>query len=627
MLGFSGGLSRSQAVAMATLAVFVMVFVAMMTVAQGASGADGALAAAKKRATRPAGSVKLPTKKMKVVSGTRCGLFGATWRSGIVIKGGYFVSDFHQAKNFTLAAKKAKSKKKKAAQLKQAKSFTTKASKGAKKCAYRAPLPAPAPAPAPAPTTSKGLTFRFKDAIGVAVKSAAGASSASAGRSSGRGPVASAAADSSNLVALQADGATVDAVDPATIPTSTAGGQFGSGVNVDKVLVGPNNKVYVLFKRPTNLAPVPAPGYYGPIAQELCTLAQVDRDTGTPTCVEKGYMSWGWSGNAYQSGAGIQFDREGAIYYRANVNVYPGGYEVVRKWKEGLPGEPPAVIDIAGNENQWVSAFLVTDDGTVLFQGSSGNGGSQYLRKRSPAGTVSTISGDSSTSFMSKFPDGKVYLGLNNWGGGVDGGIAIFDADTGALDPRRWIGARSDLSSANQPYNNLFASPWNCNSGNIDPTYSPLCDSGLQWNPEIRSIQTTQNRAVYALSGYSYGNQGTLLRLYPTLAAINLAVAKPSTFVLSGDDAVVVGNTSSATGSKPITAIRHLATNTDSVVFAADEMDVTSLVASPTGGKVFFTGLRFSDNARVGGYIDLATRRPVISTERAEKLESVSIFR
>lgn len=622
-------LGRVRRMPLAAFISFVAVFLILAKVAPSASGAGpaGATVAAKKPASRPAGTVKLPSKKLKVVSRTRCGLFGASWRSGTAIKGGYFLSDAQQVKNYTLKAKKAKSKKTKAAQLKLAKSFRTKALKGAKTCAPKPkpkPKPAPAPAPAPAPTTTKGLTFKLKGAIGVAVK--AGAATASLGRSSGKAPVASAAAaDSSNLVTLQPDGTTADAVDPATVPS--AGGPWGSTVNVDKVLIGPNNKVYVLFKNPTNLAPLPAPGYYSPITPIMCMLAQVDRDTGEPTCIEGSQMSWGGSmGSGFES-AGIQFDDSGAIYYRTNGSSPGMWYQVIRKWKDG------DAVNIAGNENMWVSGFLVLDDGTVLFQGFSNNGGTSYLRKRSPAGAISTIWGDQYSTFMTKFPDGNAYIG-KSWGFDGTAGIAQFRKATSDLNPRLWVGRQLDPSQiptdpgqppglplVNPPINNLYHAPWNCGTGPVGDDL--ICSSyDIQFQGGLQTTKPGPDGIVYGIGGW-YGSSGQLMRMYPTVGGVRTAVTKPSKFVTSRDDIIVTGG---ASDGKPMTSIHHVATNTDDVVFAPDEFEVFTLFASPTERKVFFSGLRFSDNATVAGYIDLVTHRPVITQERADKLDSVAIF-
>lgn len=584
------------------------------------ANASGLASSSKKAvAKRPAGALKLPSSKVKTVNGKKCGLVKSSWLAGTSLKGGYFLSFAQQSKNYTALAKKAKKKTKaqkktRAGYLKQAKSFAAKAKTGLAACNKKPATPVyvnPNPTPTPPPT--KSLTFALKGTLGVGVSAGAGAARV---RSS------QAAAPASNLVALLPDGSLKDAIEA----TPVAGG-YASTVRVSKVLVGPDNKLYVLFASPTSLG---APGYSDP-TKPACYLAQVDRETGVPTCIDTSSAIWGGMMGS-SSTEPIQFDSSGAIYYLGQVNSCSGGsctsYQAVRRWKDG------SITNVVGNANTYVQGFVVMGDGTVLFQGQSFSaGGNSYLRKFTPVGETGNIGSifaqSGYSSFLAKLPDGNAYIG-KGWSGSGEPGLYRYMAATNALDTAPWIARVSpadQLAGQTAPSHNLWDAPFNCND--VYPIAATCPGNGFT---EFQGVPQKSgdgvNDSVYVVSGYNGpGQTKTIIRIYPgaSVGAVPVPTGyKPTKFVALGDKLLITGTNAV---DEFVTWIHNTTNNSDVEVFpASDQHEVFTLGASPSERRVYFSALKFTGNSTLNGYIDLDTNRPVITQTTSSKIESLALF-
>lgn len=609
--------TRRFATVLSAVLLLLVFGVAWLASSASASGnfASSNTAAAK----RPAGALKLQAYEVKTVGKTKCGLVGASWAAGTSLKGGYFISFAQQSKNFAALAKKAKKKTKaqkkiKAGYLNQAKSFAAKAKTGLAVCKKKPATPVyvdPNPAPAPAPAPAKGLTFALKGTLGVGVSSSAGAA---------RVRTSQVAAPASNLVALLPDGSLKDAIEA----TPVTGG-FASTVRVSKVLVGPDNKLYVLFASPTSLG---TPGYWDP-TKPPCSLAQVDRETGVPTCIDTSSAIWGGMMGSSRTEP-IQFDSSGAIYYLGQVSNCSGGsctsYQAVRRWKDG------SITNVVGNANTYVQGFVVMGDGTVLFQGQSNGGGSSYLRKFTPvgeSGNIGSVFAQSGWStFLAKLPDGNAYIGKGWTNDGGSPGMYRYMAATNALDPAPWIAKVSpseQLAGKTAPINNLWGAPFNCadDSWPYPADRSPLCNSwSLDFQGDIQKTGDGVTDSIYAAVGW---DTKTILKIYPTLGMVPVPAGyKPTKFVVVGSKLVITG----ANAAGDLVTWIHNTTNSSNVeVFpASDQHEVFTLGASPAEKRVYFSALKWIGNSTLNGYIDMDTNRPVITQTTSSKIESLALF-
>ena len=190
--------------------------------------------------------------------------------------------------------------------------------------AIRAPASGPPPPP---PASSSALRFNFSQAVALALPQA-GATAwrvqgpVRAGRqdveATGSEPAESASeasiridqhgprsrrtgdmsssSGSSSLSVVTASGAVVPAI--------TSG-----SADVRQFFIAPDDKVYVVFTHPINLSDPTK--WDGP----KCLLAEVDRATGVPSCIDGTLMSINWPYPGSGGNPPIQFDAAGAVYY------------------------------------------------------------------------------------------------------------------------------------------------------------------------------------------------------------------------------------------------------------------------------------------------------------------------
>ena len=241
----------------------------------------------------------------------------------------WFVTDTQQAHNYQVAARHARGAAKRT-DLARAKLYRQRAIKHQPRCAPApsrgatgptTPTTNPTYPGAPAPTP---LRFNLSGAIGLALGGAptptatpaaspaarpAAAQPADAGAPSLRAVQADAVAPSPQTVAAQP----ADAGTP-TLQTVQTDGQLVPAVTsgsapISHFLIGPDGKVYVAFSTPVNLANTSQYSFAGG-----CVLAEVDRSSGVPSCVDSSLSMVNWTTGEYHGGSvPIQFDSSGAM--------------------------------------------------------------------------------------------------------------------------------------------------------------------------------------------------------------------------------------------------------------------------------------------------------------------------
>lgn len=501
-------------------------------------------------ATTPVGAVKLPASSLKKVSGVQCGLLKGSWVAGTIVQKIYFVSHTQQAKNATNDAKKVKGSKATALQ-KTATKWTSKATAQQPSCATLKK-------PASSGSTSKyALKFNLKKAVGLALRSPVvkkkGVASKSAAAETG---------DGSNLETVSATGTTEDAV------TS------GTAV-IEKFLIAPNDKLYVLFAEKTSVDG----------SMTLCLMAEINKSTGNPLCIESELDSINWNADdSFIINDAVQFDDTGAIYF-TGLNA-DSGKNILRKYVDGVA---TSLI----NDNIVISDFLVMGDGSVFLTGDTASTKGSWTRKISATGGLTNLATEKA-NFLQMFPDKNVYYGLNS------AGIKRYLTATNTEDQFPYI-ARTSPSTT--PRNNI--SRYCASEPTANNSYTSVSDGFCAYaGMSIRQKFSTLSKKVYMNTGVA--PMGTLMQYYPDVKRAVTAVHKISVAQTVIDNIILAGVNLAG---KNIITIYNTADDSELSLLdgtADNEIEVYHLNLT-SSNKIMFDGLRFKDNKYVLAQIDLTT--------------------
>jgi hypothetical protein len=379
--------------------------------------------------------------------------------------------------------------------------------------------------------------------------------------------------EGSNLQAVNATGALTDAVSSGT-------------ATVGKFYIAPNNKLFVLFSPKATIGGV------------LCLLAEVDRTTGDPKCIDSTLDSIQWSsdGNRWPDSNPIQFDSSGSIYYVGMA----GSSTVFRKYSSGV------TTDLI-NDNNTIYNFLARNDGNIFVSGMTKSSNSKWLRRISSTGSLSTLSAGSSTLSLYEMPDNHIWMGL--WD--ADFGIRRFNLDTQSMvDGYLYSGQKTP---------SIFTYPLAVCTGNGQSINYAFC--GWDGGYVQRIIRTTGGN-VFAVAGN--GSSGILMRYYPTFSKPTTAVQRISVsqqvlgyVILSGTNA----------SSQNITTLYNTATDSEQTLIpSSSEIEVYRLNYVASTNKIMFDGLRFSDNKYVIGQIDMNSGQVTSSQTGTSKLVDFQTF-
>ena len=410
-------------------------------------------------------------------------------------------------------------------------------------------------------TTS--LKFNLKNAVGLTLASSVSSSSV-------RKHVVG-----SNLKTLDAMGVATDAV--------------SSGyASIAKFLIAPNNKLYVLFNTKTAIGTV------------SCLLAEVDKTTGDPTCIDSDLSSISWSSATSFEFDPIQFDESGFIYY---VGTDSTGKSVLRRYKNGT-----ATSLVTDNVNYL--RFLVLSDGSVIIGGSTASSGSSWTRVVTASGSLrSLVSGDY-PRFLSKFPDGNVYLGYWGQDGLANMGVKRYLAATSVMDTTYWISGNTNgvTRTAFFDVGANYSTPQRIQA--LEPYYGTL----------VRSLVTTSNNQVYAITG----SIPTVVQYFPNVAKTSTAVTNVGVMQRVLTYLILSGTNSSG---QNITTLYNTSTDSEQeLISASTEIEVYHLNYVASSNKIMFDGLRFSDNKYVLGQVDLNTMVMTSSQTGSSKLVDFQTF-
>lgn len=346
----------------------------------------------------------------------------------------------------------------------------------------------------------------------------------------------------------------------------------------------PNGKFYVVFSSMTILV---SGGRY-------CVFAEVNLDTGIPTCVDEEMssvsMGMGYSfGSSANGNPTIQFDDAGNVYYSGQANSGSFGFTLRKK--------VGSTVSTLVNDNITVRDFLVLGDGSILLSGSTTSTQSWWIRKLSPSGAITTLVNGAQANFLRKFADGNIYYGVMATGPGTSSAVYRYLVTDGKVDDMAWIAtawsgaaiaSRNDVSVVCQQH-----------VGNTT-VWSTFCQlSGAH----VKNSFNLGNTTTIAIAGGVGMQSTTLMQYYPTVQKeptvvqnITLAYQAGSKIVLAGLDAAA----------KNIITVVDPTTHQEVVIFdGSNEVEVYSIGFVPSTGKVMFNGLSFATGKIIVGDITI----------------------
>lgn len=375
-------------------------------------------------------------------------------------------------------------------------------------------------------------------------------------------------ASTSNLRALRNNGVLVDAV-------------VSGNISARLIKVGPTGKTYIALT-PVNLADTT-------LASDQCGFLEVDEATGIPTCVD----------NTIQNVAEVEFDHNGNVYYTGNT---PSDYRtVLRKWNGSTVRNLTSEADLRG--------FVVMPDGYVVLSGYTAATGSAWTRLVSPSGSLSNIFSGAKAQFAALYPDGNVYMGM--WGPDQFG-IRRLLADSKTVDPVYWTGAAINNIPQLETY---FP---------VNDFCTPLIDAFCgSFGTIVTNTVITQDGKVLVQAG-SPGQGQVLMQYWPEVKYLTTSVAKVAVMKPADDRLFIAGTNASGDN---IAALYDPTTNSErEVIGVGNQIEIYNASYSAAARKVFFDGLRFSDNQRVVGEVNVDTGTVNILGNASDTLTDLQAF-
>ena len=377
-------------------------------------------------------------------------------------------------------------------------------------------------------------------------------------------PANSGSGATSGMLAVQSDGSAVDSLMAGSLSAS-----------IRDFYSAPNGRFYVTFVAPTALVQGGA----------TCVLAEVDANTGIPTCVDSAITSVQLSpliGAQSLLNPPVQFDDQGNIYYSGQMN----GKFVLRK---SINGTVTSLI----NDNITMNDFFVMGDGSVLLNGRTTSPASTWFRKLSPSNSLSslTVQSSSTVSFIRRFPDGNVYFGIDS--SQVEPtGVKRILTSTGAVDSAYWLIQGTNYSTK------------------VDSRYSlaPYCTMATNSTvlPKFCTYPGYSTQFVTTTDGHVLGRPGGgLLQFYPTVEPGNTTLWNVTLMYQVGSKVVLAGT--NANGTNMLTLYDPATYQETVITDATNEVEVYAVAYIESTQKLLFNGLRFSDNQVVVGEVDFSS--------------------
>lgn len=377
-----------------------------------------------------------------------------------------------------------------------------------------------------------------------------------------------------------------------TVPLSTC--TFGVGMNGSSTSVyatgsatpavrdfysAPNNRFYVVFNSPTPLVN----------GGTNCVLAEVNTDTGSPTCVDNELtsitMGMGTMFGPFGNGnAPIQFDDAGNIYYSGTSTGYTF---TLRKNVNG-------VVTPLMRDNVQVTDFVVLGDGSIIMSGRTVSTQVYWIRKvTADSGAITNLVNGVQATFLRKFVDKNVYYGVNSTMN-VTGGVYRYSVDQGKPDSLPWVIQYGNQNSAQNDTSGLCTYTTNQKT-------SIFCSLG---GSSIRESFNIGTEKTLAIVGQIYGSSGTeLMQYYPTIERANTVLTNITVWQQIGTKLLLAGTNKDE---KNILSLYDPSTAQETILLdTSNEIEIYNLGYVATANKVLFNGLSFANGQYVVGDISL----------------------
>jgi hypothetical protein len=377
-----------------------------------------------------------------------------------------------------------------------------------------------------------------------------------------------------------------------TVPLSTC--TFGVGMNGSSTSVyatgsatpavrdfysAPNNRFYVVFNSPTPLVN----------GGTNCVLAEVNTDTGSPTCVDNELtsitMGMGTMFGPFGNGnAPIQFDDAGNIYYSGTSTGYTF---TLRKNVNG-------VVTPLMRDNVQVTDFVVLGDGSIIMSGRTVSTQVYWIRKvTADSGAITNLVNGVQATFLRKFVDKNVYYGVNS-SMNVTGGVYRYSVDQGKPDSLPWVIQYGNQNAAQNDTSGLCTYTTNQKT-------SIFCSLG---GSSIRESFNIGTEKTLAIVGQIYGSSGTeLMQYYPTIERANTVLTNITVWQQIGTKLLLAGTNKDE---KNILSLYDPSTAQETILLdTSNEIEIYNLGYVATANKVLFNGLSFANGQYVVGDISL----------------------
>ena len=337
-------------------------------------------------------------------------------------------------------------------------------------------------------------------------------------------------------------------------------------VSVNQFLIAPNNRLYVLFRSATDFGN----------GTTNCILAQVYRTSGYAKCIESSLSSISFSG-----AQAIQFDAEGNIYYSGGSASI--SQNVVRRYANG------SAADYV-NQYQNFNKFFVVPNGDILISGTTSSNGLSWTRKISTSGLVTSLSNKAADVFW-QFPDGNVY----------------YPAGSSCL--KRYLIATEFEGWADE----------SCYST------GQIIIGGRITGDRISGLDGFSNPRVWTLANGSVISlrKTELVYLYPNMMKTRQSLSQITFGFPALTSVILVGTNSS--GKNQMVLYDSTNDSSTTLVDGSSEIEFYHVNWNSMQNRVYFDGLRFSDNKYVIGYLNLANKQ-IVASDLLAKLTDFQTF-